>query len=82
MFGELEVNKEEVKKIDTIQEKKVKGFEKAIKEGIRGTEEWKEKKWEEKIFRNNSYEAKYKKAFMQIFEAQEKDIINELRSTK
>lgn len=82
MFGELEVSPEEVKKIDEVQQKKVQGFSKSIKQSIRGTEEWKEKKWEEKIFRNNWYEAKYKTAFMRIFEAQEKDIINELRSIK
>lgn len=83
MFGQMEATKiEETKKIDTIQEKQVKGFEKAIKEGIKGTDEWKQKKWEEKITRNNSYEAKYKKAFLRIFETQEKDIIDELQNTK
>ena len=55
---------------------------KAIKGGIKGTEEWKQKKWEEKILRNNTYEAKYKKAFLQIFEAQQNDIIKEYTATK
>lgn len=57
-------------------------IEKSLKSQIRGTEEWKEKKWEEKIFRNNSYEAKYKKAFLQIFDNQERDIIADINSRK
>lgn len=57
-------------------------IEKTLKKHTKGTDEYMQKKWEEKIARNNKYEDRYNRALQKIFNVQEEDILKSLKTTK
>lgn len=50
---------------------------KSVKENIRGTEEYNEKYWKQKMERNNKFNDRYFELIQKIFEKQEKEILKE-----
>jgi monomeric isocitrate dehydrogenase len=54
-------------------------IEKTVKENIRGTEEYNQKYWEQKMERNNQFDQLYMDKIQKIFEKQQKEIISEYR---
>ena len=72
------VQNQEVKEIKPIKiDKKYSNIAKKILQNVKGTEEYNQKKWEEKIKRNDNYEKLYTDALLKIFNLQEKDILKQ-----
>ncbi len=75
-WTEAEVAKETKKESIRISMKSV-DFQTIVKENIKRSEEWMQKRWIQKQKKNTEYEKRLKVWFMKIFEKQKQDILKE-----
>jgi len=64
-----------------LSSKTLKAISKAIKTNTKGSDEWKEKRWEKMIKRNDWFEDDYKKQLLKIYNIQEKDILKQIEKS-